>query len=135
VPRSCSSRLTARLAFVVASLLALGITACGGGEDVAQDRFASDLRERTTIPKGVAECLTDKVYEEFDQTEINRIYQAATEDELEDATRETLDGFNRTCFEAAAEGQGEGSSTTEGSSEEVPTSTSSEAPSTTAPGG
>lgn len=81
-------------------LVALVATACGGDEDVARTRFSSDLRARTTVPEEVADCLTEAIYDEFDQPEINRIYRAASEDELTDETRQALDGFNRTCFEA-----------------------------------
>lgn len=85
---------------VAVALVALAAAACGGGEDVARDRFSSDLRARTTVPEEVADCLTDSIYDEFDQSEVNRIYRAASEDELTDETRQALDGFNRTCFEA-----------------------------------
>lgn len=85
---------------VAVALVALATAACGGGEDVARDRFSSDLRARTTVPEEVADCLTEAIYDEFDQNEINRIYRAASEDELTDETRQALDGLNRTCFEA-----------------------------------
>lgn len=130
MPTPHPSRSTVRRGVILASLVAL-TAACGGGQDVARDRFSSDLRARTTIPQDVADCLTDAIYEEFDQTEINQIYRAATEDELEDSTRETLDGFNRTCFEAEIARQ---SSTTGEAPTEGRSTTTADASSTTAPG-
>lgn len=96
------TRLT-RLALAVAVVVALGAPACGGSDDVTQSTFATELQERTTVPESVATCLTDKIYSEFDQGEIDRIYRAATPTELDDDVRATLTTFNQECIEAEPE--------------------------------
>lgn len=95
-------RSLTRLLLVTATVVAVSAAGCGGAEDVARSDFESDLRERTTVPQSVSECLTERIYDEFDQGEVNRIYRAATETELDADTKETLAGFNRECFEAEA---------------------------------
>ena len=54
------------------------------------------------MPESVATCLTDRIFEDYDQAEVNRIYRAATEDELGTERRDELDVLNQECF--AAEG-------------------------------
>jgi hypothetical protein len=105
VSRPRSPRSLTRLFFAAATVVALGAAGCGGAEDVERSDFESDLRERTTVPQSVSECLTERIYDEFDQGEVNRIYRAATETELDADTKETLAGFNRACFEAEAEAE------------------------------
>lgn len=80
----------------VAVLVALALGACGQDEDVTRDRFAEDLLERTTVEdeptiseEGI-DCIADAVFDEYDQAEINRIYRAATEDELTTERRDEL---------------------------------------------
>jgi hypothetical protein len=107
------ARAAAPLALAVGALLATG---CGGADDVSRDTFRSDLQERTTIPEPVAECITDAVYDEFEQADVNDIYRAPNDAELRDAIGEdafaSLNDINQTCFteqaDAAAEGGGEG---------------------------
>jgi hypothetical protein len=79
------------------------VAGCGGGGDISRDTFSSDLRERTTVPEDVASCLTERIYDQFDQGEVNEIYRAASEDELEDDTRETLSDINEACFTEASD--------------------------------
>ena len=126
-----TSRTVAR-AVVAAAALVLLLAGCGGDEDISAEQFSTDLQERTgtipeteeqVVPPEVADCFTEKVYDEFDQQEINRIYHAADEDELGNTTRDKLNEFNQACFTAYTEAQGsetssttEASSTTEGSS-------------------
>jgi hypothetical protein len=113
VPRLVSSRpLVAALAVVVA--LAAG--ACASDDDVSQEKFQADLQERTEIPDGVAACIADAVFADYDQAEINRIYRAATEDELGNDRRDELAAINERCFGEADTGEDasadEGSTTT-----------------------
>ncbi|QYG93870.1 hypothetical protein HC251_16490 [Iamia sp. SCSIO 61187] len=97
MPRLVSPRpLAAALAVVAA--LALG--ACGEDGDVSKAQFQADLVERTEVPEDVAACLTDRIFEDYDQAEVNRIYRAATEDELGNERRDELDTLNQECFEA-----------------------------------
>ena len=99
MPRLASPRpLAAALAVVAA--LALG--ACSDDGDVTKAQFQADLQERTEVPESVATCLTDRIFEDYDQAEVNRIYRAATEDELGTERRDELDVLNQECF--AAEG-------------------------------
>lgn len=109
---------------------AVGLGACASDEDIDQAKFAADLRSRTGITEEQADCLVEKIYGEFDQSEVNRIYHAATEAEVGGETLEVLDGFNAECITAAPADEGEddgeapattggdegdGASTTEGS--------------------
>jgi len=120
VPRVRPHRPLARLAGAALIALALVAAGCGGDEDVSRKTFADDFRERTTLPKRDATCITDAIYDEFGQAEINKIYRAGSEDELADDTREKLDEINQTCLAGGDEGAGddEGSTTT---TEAVPT--------------
>lgn len=110
---------------VATAILLLGASACGGTDEVTPEQFQAELLERTNpeegdpiVPESVAACLTDKIFDEFDQEEVDRIYRAATQTELDEDVRATLNRFNGECFEAEAaaagegEGEGEGSTTT-----------------------
>ena len=90
----------AALALVLAGAVVLG--GCASDEDIDQARFATDLQKRTDITDDQANCLTEKIYAEFDQGEVNRIYHAATEAEVGGDTLETLDGFNAECITGKA---------------------------------
>ena len=118
MPRVRPPRPLARLAGAALIALALVAAGCGGDEDVAKDTFAKDFRERTTLPKTFSTCIADAVYDEFDQSEINKIYRAGSEDELTDATREALDEINQACMAETGEGPttttAEATPTTEG---------------------
>jgi hypothetical protein len=81
---------------------ALALGACGEDGDVSKAQFQADLEERTEVPEDVAACLTDRIFADYDQAEVNRIYRAATEDELGNERRDELDTLNQECF--AAEG-------------------------------
>jgi hypothetical protein len=95
VPRLLSPR---PLAAVAAVVLALALGACGQDEDVTAERFQADLVERTDITEEAAACLTDAIFEEYDQAEVNRIYRAATEDELGNERRDELVEINDRCL-------------------------------------
>ncbi len=104
------ARAAAPLVLAVGALLVAG---CGGPDDVDRSTFQDDLEERTTIPTPVAECITDAVYDEFDQGDVNDIYQAPTDDELRDQLGEdafaSLNDINQTCFtETEVEAEPEG---------------------------
>jgi hypothetical protein len=104
------ARAAAPLALAVGALL---VTGCGGSDDVDRGTFQEDLEERTTIPAPVAECITDAVYDQFEQADVNDIYRAPTDDELRDQLGEDafadLNDINQTCFtDADVEGEPEG---------------------------
>jgi len=140
VPRLVSPRsLVAALAVVVA--LAAG--ACAPDDDVSKDTFQTDLLERSkngdgdpTLTEDQAACLTDGIFEAYDQAEVNRIYRAATEDELGNERRDELDVINRGCLgeatadeDTADEDPADDSTTTtadEGSEDETTTTTTTE---------
>ncbi len=82
--------------------LAAGLVACGGDSDVSRSTFQSDLRERTTVPSSVAKCITEGVYDAYDQSEINEIYRAADAAELPEGSEAKLAEINKTCFRSAA---------------------------------
>lgn len=102
----------------VVAVVGLAFGACAGSEDVTREQFEADLLERTQDGEGEpqlteeqAACLSDAVFEDYDQAEINRIYRAATEDELGNERRDELAAINERCLgeaggddEADAEG-------------------------------
>jgi len=110
VPRLVSSRL---LVAALAVVVALAAGACASDDDVSRDTFEADLVKRTEIPDDVAACMTEAIFAEYDQAEINRIYRAATEDELGNERRDELAVINERCFAEA--GTGEDASSDEGS--------------------
>ena len=85
-------------------VLALALGACSQDDDVTKERFRADLIERTTtddeptISDDAASCITDAVFDDYDQHEINRIYTAATEDELGNERRDELVEINDRCL-------------------------------------
>lgn len=99
MPTARPTRAAVRLiASVVASgALALGATACSGDDSIERSEFQEKLIERTTIPQPVAECITDRVYAEFEPDEISRIVVAATIEELRD-NRDDLVAINEACW-------------------------------------
>lgn len=100
--------------FAVVALLTAG--ACSEDEDVTRDQFQADLEERADIDEDVAACVTTAIFEDYDQAEVNRIYRAATEDELGTERRDELTAVNQECFAAAGiePGTTESPTTTEG---------------------
>jgi hypothetical protein len=102
VPRVLSPRTLVAAAVVV---LALAAGACSQDEDVTKERFQADLIERTTkddeptVSEDAAACITDAIFDEYDQAEVNRIYTAATEDELTNERRDELVVINQRCLE------------------------------------
>jgi hypothetical protein len=104
--------LSPRPLVVAAVVVALALGACAKDEDVTKADFKADLIERTkdsddepVLSDDVATCLTDAIFDEYDQAEINRIYRAATEDELGNERRDELVAINERCFADAGEGQ------------------------------
>lgn len=87
-----------------AAVVALALGACSQDEDVTRERFESDLLERTevdgdpTLSEDAAICITDAVFDAYDQAEVNRIYRAATEDELTNERRDELVVINERCL-------------------------------------
>ncbi len=115
MPRRLPPVRPTRLLIAVVAAASLALAACGGAEDVDQATFSEELQERTNaeqpedepiVPAAVADCLAEKVFAEFDQSEVNRIYRAATPTELEDDVRATLTTFNQECFQAELDATG-----------------------------
>ncbi|HYI62740.1 MAG TPA: hypothetical protein VEW93_13155 [Acidimicrobiales bacterium] len=102
MPAARPSRSPARLVAVAVAVVALvaGTVGCSGDEDIARDDFEEKLVERTEIPEAAAACITDRVYAEFEQGQINAIVQAATVKELPDDAEGTLEVINRECLAA-----------------------------------
>lgn len=95
-PRRLNRRVLAAVAAGAAGIALLG--GCGGETDIDQATFQSELQERTQRPEGVAQCLTERIYAEFDQGDVNRIYRAASEAEFTDDEREKLRVINEACL-------------------------------------
>jgi hypothetical protein len=117
-------------------VVALAAGACAPDDDVSKDTFRADLLERSkdddgkrTLTEDQAACLTDGIFEDYDQAEINRIYRAATEDELGSERRDELDKINKGCLPEADSPADEGSTddstttTTDAGSEDETTTT------------
>ncbi len=136
------------LALVIA--VALVAAACGGAGDVDKETFQSDLLERVNtpaeeagddapLPEDVAACITDKVFDEYGQSDINRIYRAATATELDADVKDRLTLINQECFEqfgppVAEEADGGSTTTTEAAGEST-TTEATEDSTTTSEGG
>lgn len=99
MPPARPTRSLARLAVAGLAALALVGAGCAGDEDVAREDFEDRLYDRMDeqITEAQATCLTDRIYDEFDQDQINTIVWAATEDELSASTQETLRAINEEC--------------------------------------
>jgi hypothetical protein len=67
-----ATKAPAALLFAVALILA---TACGSS-DVKADKFADALADKTKLSETEAKCVTDKVFADFDQSTINKLYTA-----------------------------------------------------------
>ncbi|HEU5150532.1 MAG TPA: hypothetical protein VFU19_08550 [Iamia sp.] len=72
---------------VAPAALVLGLAACGS-DDVSKDKFTSELEDKAQLTEEQATCVTDRLYDELDQSEINDLYSA---DNLEDAGEESFD--------------------------------------------
>lgn len=95
-PRRLTRHAVAALAAGAAGLVALG--GCGGETDIDRATFRAELQERTQRPEAVVECLTERIYDEFEQGDVNRIYRAASEAEFTDTEREQLRVINEECL-------------------------------------
>lgn len=135
VPPARPTRPLARLAGAGLAALALVGAGCAGEEDVTREDFEEKLVDRLdgAITEDEAICLTDRVYEEFDQEQVNTIVWAATEDELSAGVQEKLRAINDECVGDASQPS---TTTTEaqegGSTTTAPAASSSTT--TTAPG-
>lgn len=67
----------------VPAVLALGLGACGS-DDVSKDKFTSELQDKANLTEAQATCVTDRIYDELDQDQINEIYEADTPDEADE---------------------------------------------------
>lgn len=85
---------------IAASLIAIallaGVTACGSS-DVSKSKFKSELVDKSGLTEAQATCVTDKIYEEFDQGEINDLYSADTEADLPDGLAEDFTAQITSC--------------------------------------
>lgn len=89
--------LSPRPIVLAVAVVALAAGACSQDTDVTEARFAEDFRERAqnsegeaTVTEDEADCFAAAIFDRYDQAEINRIYTAATEDELTNERRDEL---------------------------------------------
>ena len=122
MPRLVSPR---SLVAVLAVVVALAAGACASDGDVSKEQFQADLQTRTDIADGPAACITEAIFHDYDQHEINRIYRAATEDELGNERRDELVAINERCFSS------DSSDSSDSSESSTTTSTTSTSTSTT----
>lgn len=84
---------------VAPAALALGLAACGS-DDVSKDKFTSELEDKAGLSEAQATCVTDRIYDELDQDDINEIYEADT---IEDADEAAVETFTTAATECATE--------------------------------
>lgn len=78
-----------RIAVVIAaSATVLGAAACGGG--VSKDKFTSELVKKAGLTEAQATCVTDKLYAELSQDEIDNLYKADKVEDTSEKERKTL---------------------------------------------
>lgn len=87
---------------VGAGLLAVAIVVAGagcGGEDITRGRFRSQLVESGDgrITPEVASCVTDALFDELDQDDIEVLYAARSADDVPAATARRLDRAIEAC--------------------------------------
>lgn len=87
------------LGFVASAALAIGLSACGGS-DVSKDKFTSELQDKASLTEDQATCVTDKIYDELDQGEINDLYEADDESELSGDAGEVFSTAVTDCVSA-----------------------------------
>lgn len=77
---------------IVIVLAASASVGCGGGEEITRARFRSQLVESGDgrIPRELAGCVTDGLFEALDQESIEVLYAARTADDVPAATRRRL---------------------------------------------
>ncbi len=83
---------------LVVSLL-LGASACGSS-DVKQDKFQSELVKKANLTEAQAKCVSDKVYDEFDQADINKLYEAEESKDLPAGTEQKFTKIITDCLTA-----------------------------------
>ena len=151
MPRRPRPARPSGLLLALALAVALVAAACGGASDVDQETFQADLLERVNspaaeadqpepLPEDVAGCITERVYAEYDQGEVNRIYRAATPTELDEDVRDQLTLINQGCYEefgppVAEEGDGDTPTSTTEAGDGSPTTTEAPDDSTTTEAG
>lgn len=86
------------------ALLALGLvvaTGCGN-DDIESSKFESELIKSTPgLSKAEASCITDKVYDTFDQDEINKLYSAENVKDLSKSVTGRFDALTAECASGA----------------------------------
>ena len=61
--------------------LTLGASACSTS-DVKQSKFQSELKDKSKLTDKQATCVTDAIYKQFSQKDINKLYTADTDADL-----------------------------------------------------
>ena len=84
---------------VAPAVLALGLAACGS-DDVSKEKFSSELEDKSQLTGEQADCVVDRLFEEFDQSEINDLYSADTEDEAPEGGLEAITTATEECISA-----------------------------------
>ena len=87
---------------VGAGLLAVATVLAGagcGGEEITEARFRSQLVESGDgrIPRELAGCVTDSLYDELDQDAIEVLYAARSADDVPAATGRRLERAIEAC--------------------------------------
>jgi hypothetical protein len=80
------------------AVLVLGLAACGAGDASRSD--VQDELEEGGLTEAQAECVTDRIFDELDQDEINELYEADEGDDPPDGVEET---FTTAATECASE--------------------------------
>ncbi|HMJ75845.1 MAG TPA: hypothetical protein VK507_07725, partial [Iamia sp.] len=81
------------------AVVALGLAACGGGTDVSKEDLSSELQEGGDLSEAEASCVTDRVFDELEQDQINELYTADDDDALDAETAQLFTAVGVECAE------------------------------------
>ncbi len=77
------------------AVLALGLAACGASDASRSD--VQDELEEGGLSATQAECVTDSLFDDLDQSQINELYKADNEEDVSDEINEATDSAITEC--------------------------------------
>ncbi len=85
----------------------LGLSACGGS-DISQDKLTSTLQSEAGLNEEQATCVSDDLFANLEQGDINDIYSADTPDDITPEANDTLNGAITRCASPSASAETDG---------------------------
>ncbi|QYG93339.1 hypothetical protein HC251_13500 [Iamia sp. SCSIO 61187] len=86
------------LGLAAPAVLALGLSACGSSDASRSD--VQEQLEKGGLSEEQATCVTDSLFDELDQGQINDLYEADTPEEAGEAATEALTTATQECVSA-----------------------------------